>query len=194
MLAVCKWLSMHRSLYNTVLCITKTEFILITEITNKLTPSTTDVIVLREQTTSSSSDSIFTDPLTTPIGFSTEINQCYYSEENVCDTSDVDKLDQLAGETVLRPSHSCSRKTKSYLDILNKLSKLSLTNVDCYTTVPDTVSFFFFFLFLLTFDLSCFCWSITYMCISHYNRSVWLFQLKLQTKTTFRVFIIASSR
>ncbi|KAG4074898.1 hypothetical protein HA402_009323 [Bradysia odoriphaga] len=109
-----------------------------TEITNKLTPSTTDIIVLREQTTSSSSDSIFTDPLTTPIGFSTEINQCYYSEENVCDTSDVDKLDQLAGETV--PSRSYSRKTKSHLDILDKLSKLSLTNVDCYTAVPNYCS------------------------------------------------------
>lgn len=32
---------------------------------------------------SSSSDSNFTDPLNTPIGFSTEINQCYYSEESV---------------------------------------------------------------------------------------------------------------
>ncbi|KAJ6648194.1 Protein cappuccino [Pseudolycoriella hygida] len=109
-----------------------------TKITNKLTPSTTDIIVLREQTTSSSSDSIFTDPLTTPIGFATEINQCYYSEENVCDTSDVDKLDQLAGETV--PSRIYSRKTKSNSDILNKLSKLSLTNVDCYTTAPNYCS------------------------------------------------------
>lgn len=40
--------------------------------------------------TSSSSDSIFTDPQITPLGcgFTTEINQCYYSEENVCDALD----------------------------------------------------------------------------------------------------------
>lgn len=149
--------TIHFRIYR-LCCITK--YILITEITNKLTPSTTDIIVLREQTTSSSSDSIFTDPLTTPIGFSTEINQCYYSEENVCDTSDVDKLDQLVGETLL-PSRSCTGKTKSYLDILNKLSKLSLTNVDCYTTVPNCVSFFFLLLFALILVLhSKFCYCI----------------------------------
>ncbi|XP_059618174.1 protein cappuccino [Phlebotomus argentipes] len=43
-------------------------------------------VVVREQTTSSSSDSIFTDAQT-PLGFTAEFNQCYYSEEDVCDST-----------------------------------------------------------------------------------------------------------
>ncbi|XP_055636414.1 uncharacterized protein LOC129775564 isoform X2 [Toxorhynchites rutilus septentrionalis] len=46
------------------------------------------VIHLLEHTTSSSSDSIFTDPAT-PLGaFATEINQAYYSEEDLIDAQD----------------------------------------------------------------------------------------------------------
>ncbi|XP_058056830.1 protein cappuccino [Anopheles bellator] len=51
-----------------------------------------NVIYLRERTASSSSDSIFTDAASPPGGggavaggFTTEINEAYYSEENICD-------------------------------------------------------------------------------------------------------------
>lgn len=67
-------------------------------------------MLLREVTTSSSSDSLFTDPLT-PLGFAAEFNQCYYSEENVYDlvspaepfkhvASQVDVLSQLTISTI----------------------------------------------------------------------------------------------
>lgn len=45
--------------------------------------------MVREQTTSSSSDSVFTDAQT-PLGFTAEFNQCYYSEEDVCDSTRTD--------------------------------------------------------------------------------------------------------
>lgn len=43
-----------------------------------------DVLVVRDPTASSSSESLFTDPLT-PLGFAAELNQCYYSDENLSD-------------------------------------------------------------------------------------------------------------
>uniref|UniRef100_A0A182R7T1 FH2 domain-containing protein n=1 Tax=Anopheles funestus TaxID=62324 RepID=A0A182R7T1_ANOFN len=49
---------------------------------------TPNVIHLRDRTTSSSSDSIFTDPASPQGGFATEINEAYYSEENICDLND----------------------------------------------------------------------------------------------------------
>ncbi|XP_058122644.1 formin-2 [Anopheles ziemanni] len=49
---------------------------------------TTNVIHLRERTASSSSDSVFTDPSSPHGGFATEINEAYYSEENICDLAD----------------------------------------------------------------------------------------------------------
>ncbi|XP_053666957.1 protein cappuccino [Anopheles marshallii] len=49
---------------------------------------TPNVIHLRDRTTSSSSDSIFTDPASPQGGFATEINEAYYSEENIYDPND----------------------------------------------------------------------------------------------------------
>ena len=49
---------------------------------------TPNVIHLRERTTSSSSDSIFTDPASPQGAFATEINEAYYSEENICDLAE----------------------------------------------------------------------------------------------------------
>ncbi|XP_041775774.1 protein cappuccino isoform X4 [Anopheles merus] len=49
---------------------------------------TPNVIHLRERTTSSSSDSIFTDAASPQGAFATEINEAYYSEENICDLAE----------------------------------------------------------------------------------------------------------
>lgn len=110
----------------------------ITEIL-KLTPSTSvNVTVVQEQTTSSSSDSIFTDPLT-PIGFAAEINQCYHSEENVCDTDDADRLTKITREAIAARNYPRNFSSQ-VLDQKAKLGQLSISNIDKYdieSTIPE---------------------------------------------------------
>lgn len=128
-------------------------FFFIPEI-NKLTPSTTgDVVIIKEQTTSSSSDSIFTDPLT-PIGFATEINRCYISEENVFSPDDsnnyvdCEQLNELTKSTLaarnyVRKSIQTSTSGLNYFEKLNKLSVSKIENfnvnidVDTNNTLID---------------------------------------------------------
>lgn len=75
-------------------------------------PSGGEVIHLVEHTTSSSSDSIFTDPCT-PVGpFATEINEAYYSEED------------LIGAQEATPVHSVEAI------IAKKLKQLSVHKVE----------------------------------------------------------------
>lgn len=75
-----------------------------------------EVIHLVEHTTSSSSDSIFTDPCT-PVGpFATEINEAYYSEE--------DLIGAQNGETESTPVRSLEAI------IAKKLQQLSVHKVD----------------------------------------------------------------
>lgn len=81
-------------------------------------------MVLREITTSSSSDSLFTDPLT-PLGFAAEFNQCYYSDENVYD---LDSPSSLAG---CNPIDA---------DRLNVLAKLSISTIDWFDTTLTTMN------------------------------------------------------
>lgn len=86
---------------------------------------------MREQTTSSSSDSIFTDPLT-PVGFAAEINQCYYSEENVCDETDtnLEHLSELAKAAIAARNYSrTSQSTQT------KIGKLTLSSIDKFNIV-----------------------------------------------------------
>ncbi|XP_058819666.1 protein cappuccino isoform X2 [Topomyia yanbarensis] len=61
------------------------------------------VIYLLEHTTSSSSDSIFTDP-STPLGtFATEINQAYYSEEDLLQSQENAELTPVTKDQTVTP-------------------------------------------------------------------------------------------
>lgn len=75
-----------------------------------------DVLVARAPTASSSSESLFTDPLT-PLGFAAELNQCYYSDENL----------SAAGFTIVTQSPVSNR-------LAVKLAQLSRTHVDIFDT------------------------------------------------------------
>lgn len=99
---------------------------------SKITPSTSDVIVLREQTTSSSSDSIFTDPLT-PVGFAAEINQCYYSEENVCDEKDADDSEHLSELT--KAAIAARNYPRTSQSTQTKVEKLTISSIDKFNIV-----------------------------------------------------------
>lgn len=102
-------------------------------------PPTTNVKTVNEITPSSaesSSDSVFMDPLT-PAGFSTEINQCYYSEENV--NIDVVVPDSYENNFLNLPLNNFklneykARKEKKLTEKLSKLgisktSQISLNN------------------------------------------------------------------
>ncbi|XP_052864254.1 protein cappuccino [Anopheles cruzii] len=64
-----------------------------------------NVIYLRERTASSSSDSIFTDAASPQGGagaggFTTEINEAYYSEENICDLAEGEEKPRAGDRTV----------------------------------------------------------------------------------------------
>lgn len=122
-------------------------FFFISEI-SKLTPSTTgDVIVICEQTTSSSSDSIFTDPLT-PVGFATEINRCYISEENVFDADgsnnnnvNSEQLTELTKSALAARNYvrKSIQTSTSGLDYFEKLNKLSVSKIDNFhVNIDDT--------------------------------------------------------
>lgn len=74
-----------------------------------------DVLVARALTASSSSESLFTDPLT-PLGFAAELNQCYYSDENL----------SAAGFTIVPQSPETLWA--------GKLAQLSRTHVDIFDT------------------------------------------------------------
>lgn len=76
-------------------------------------------MVLREITTSSSSDSLFTDPLT-PLGFAAEFNQCYYSDENVYE------LDST--------SDSCKDAAIRQADVF---AKLTVSKIDCFDSTMN---------------------------------------------------------
>lgn len=65
----------------------------------------------------SSSDSVFTDPQT-PVGFSAEINECYYSEENVND---------FATNLTLNNFKLNEYRVRRENDITKKLSKLGIS-------------------------------------------------------------------
>ncbi|XP_055680979.1 protein cappuccino [Lutzomyia longipalpis] len=75
-------------------------------------------IVVREQTTSSSSDSVFTDAQT-PLGFTAEFNQCYYSEEDVCDSTAPD----------VRGPFLSALAARNYRDQLTKLTVARLSPI-----------------------------------------------------------------
>lgn len=79
-------------------------------------------LVLQEITTSSSSDSLFTDPLT-PLGFAAEFNQCYYSEENVYD------LDS-----------STTVPSKNIANQADVLAKLTISATDWFDTTRSTMN------------------------------------------------------
>lgn len=99
-------------------------FLFTNSIDNSKNKSTNgDVIIVREQTTSSSSDSIFTDPLT-PIGFAAEINECYCSEENITD-SDPDKIKEI-----YRAALAARNYPRKFVTTKEKLDQLSLTKLD----------------------------------------------------------------
>lgn len=78
----------------------------------------------------SSSESVFTDPLT-PVGFAAEINQCYYSEESV-------NVNLEEGKRYVRPIGSktkfCENGVSSHkkdAQSREKLGKLSVSKVSC---------------------------------------------------------------
>lgn len=99
---------------------------------NKSKSINSDIIVIREQTTSSSSDSIFTDPLT-PLGFATEINQCYMSEENILDNQDNDQKTSklIASRNNTRRSNS-SINSSGHNNIKTKLDKLTISKISLF--------------------------------------------------------------
>lgn len=70
----------------------------------------------------SSSDSIFTDPQT-PVGFSAEINECYYSEENVNDSN----LESYINNLTLNNFKLNEYRVRREKDLTRKLSKLGLS-------------------------------------------------------------------
>lgn len=74
-----------------------------------------DVLTARPPTASSSSESLFTDPLT-PLGFAAELNQCYYSDENL----------SAGGFTICSPTPAAR--------LAGKLAQLSRTPVDLFDT------------------------------------------------------------
>lgn len=76
--------------------------------------------VLNETSGESSSDSVFTDPLT-PVGFA-EINQCYYSEESVRDVPD-----NTSTPVVINSFKLNEYKVRRDTELSRKLSKLGLS-------------------------------------------------------------------
>lgn len=106
---------------------------------SKITPSVSNEVVLREQTTESSSTDSFNDPLT-PLDFAAELNQCYYSEENVCDDdadedTNVKRLNQLATQALASRNYARNSLMQS------KLQKLTISSIDIYNTTvqsPET--------------------------------------------------------
>lgn len=79
----------------------------------------------------SSSESVFTDPLT-PVGFAAEINQCYYSEESV-------NVNLEEGKRYVKPigsktkfcENAVSHHKKDAQISREKLGKLSVSKVSC---------------------------------------------------------------
>lgn len=66
----------------------------------------------------SSSDSVFTDPLT-PVGFAAEINQCYYSEENL-------DLPDTTSTNVINSFKLNDFKVRKEEELTKKLNKLGV--------------------------------------------------------------------
>lgn len=95
--------------------------------------------MLREQTTESSSTDSFNDPLT-PLDFAAELNQCYYSEENVCD-ADADEDTNEKGLNKRTAQALASRNYARNSLMQAKLQKLTISNIDIYNTTvqsPET--------------------------------------------------------
>ncbi|KAI4461001.1 formin [Holotrichia oblita] len=80
------------------------------------------------QSGESSSDSVFTDPQT-PVGFSTEINQCYYSEESVLSDVEIpDNIqDSFSHNFTLNSFKLNEHKFKREKILTAKLSKLGIS-------------------------------------------------------------------
>lgn len=74
------------------------------------------------ETAESSTDSVFTDPLT-PVGFSAEINQCYYSEESVLEA---DLPDTTSTPNVINSFKLNEFKIRRENDLHKKLNKLGI--------------------------------------------------------------------
>ncbi|GJQ85256.1 capu [Trypoxylus dichotomus] len=83
---------------------------------------------LSPQSGESSSDSVFTDPLT-PVGFSAEINQCYYSEESVLSDVEIpDNVhDSFSHNFALNSFKLNEHKFKREKNLTEKLSKLGIS-------------------------------------------------------------------
>lgn len=80
------------------------------------------------QSGESSSDSVFTDPQT-PVGFSTEINQCYYSEESVLSDVEIPDTvhDNFSHNFALNSFKLNEHKFKREKILNDKLSKLGIS-------------------------------------------------------------------
>lgn len=80
----------------------------------------------------SSSESVFTDPLT-PVGFAAEINQCYYSEESVNVNLEEGKryVKPIGSKTKFCENGASSHHKKDAQISREKLGKLSVSKVSC---------------------------------------------------------------
>uniref|UniRef100_A0A182T110 Uncharacterized protein n=1 Tax=Anopheles maculatus TaxID=74869 RepID=A0A182T110_9DIPT len=108
---------------------------------------TPNVIHLRDRTTSSSSDSIFTDPASPQGGFATEINEAYYSEENICDLTETpstvrDKSAQaqlpICSNDSLTLDDTSGIERKELRHAKTKLKNVSLGNENYYNYRPSS--------------------------------------------------------
>lgn len=86
-----------------------------------------DVNTVATTTVSSSSESVFTDPLT-PLGFAAELNQCYYSDDNLSDGFTVLPAQASAtGDQRRRRAAKLAQLTRTRTDVFDSTAAASAT-------------------------------------------------------------------